>query len=375
MANKDDPFNKQIEKQLEILSTKIIKRLESEKNQIIKKAKEKKIFYIKLGEKRDIPNIKMRLDSQPNMNYLINPILFCLANLEIITEFILSDEKKEILDKFPDKKNFIRNFYNLMIDMREKNIVVPGFGDMHKYLQTYMIETYQSQEPKYIINSFFSSLEKEINFAKVHKENKFSNLIQDNFSIILKTNKKCINCYKEEQISEDTKYIIDLFLIKSVLAAPVDIQDNFKEMLVSQEEQNNFAEKCSFCKSETLIIRSLENMKKYLILNINRGKEQNDLIKLKYSALDLKGSDNKKYKFELISALCDINTSAESNDQSELLKIKEKNRTDFKIFFKNFINDKWYRKLDSDAEMLQRDDIEEEIRDYKPNILIYKRVK
>ena len=375
MAIKDDPFNKQIEKQLEILSTKIIKRLESEKNQIIKKAKEKKIFYIKLGEKRDIPNIKMRLDSQPNMNYLINPILFCLANLEIITEFILSDEKKEILDKFPDKKNFIRNFYNLMIDMREKNIVVPGFGDMHKYLQTDMIETYQSQEPKYIINSFLSSLEKEINFAKVHKENKFSNLIQDNFSIILKTNKKCINCYKEEQISEDTKYIIDLFLIKSVINDPVDIQDNFKEMLVSQEEQNNFAEKCSFCKSKTFIIRSLENMKKYLILNINRGKEQNDLIKLKYSALDLKGSDNKKYKFELISALCDINTSAESNDQSELLKIKEKNRTDFKIFFKNFINDKWYRKLDSDAEMLQRDDIEEEIRDYKPNILIYKRVK
>ena len=112
-------------------------------------------------------------------------------------------------------------------------------------------------------------------------------------------------------------------------------------------------------------------MKKYLILNINRGKEQNDLIKLKYSALDLKGSDNKKYKFELISALCDINTSAESNDQSELLKIKEKNRTDFKIFFKNFINDKWY----ANTEMKEEIDIEKVLNEEcKPNILIYERV-
>ena len=128
------------------------------------------------------------------MNCIINPILFCMANLDIITEFILSDEKQEILDKFPDNNNnFIRNFNDLMVDIRDNNILSPNFDNMHKFLQTEMKETYKSQDPKFIINSFLSKLDEEIKLAQVDKRNKFSNLIQDYFSFTLITTKTCEN--------------------------------------------------------------------------------------------------------------------------------------------------------------------------------------
>jgi len=117
--------------------------------------------------------------------------------------------------------------------------------------------------------------------------------------------------------------------------------------------------------------KSVENLKKYLIININREKESQNLIKLKYSSLKLKGVDNKDNNFELISALCDINTNTGNIEPNELKKINEKNGNDFKIFFKNFINDKWY----ANTEMKEEIDIEKVLNEEcKPNILIYKRV-
>ena len=115
--------------------------------------------------------------------------------------------------------------------------------------------------------------------------------------------------------------------------------------------------------------KSVENLKKYLIININREKESKDLIKFKYSSLKLKGGDNKYYNFKLILALCDINTNTENIEQNKLIKINEKNGTNFKIFFKNLINNQWY----ADTEIFAKN-IEKKLNEEcKPNILIYKR--
>ena len=361
-------FNKQIEEQLQKIKKNIEKKLELEKKQILEKIKERKIFYDKLGKKRNIPNIKLR-GLPSGMNSLINPILFCLANLDIIAEFILSDKKQEILDKFPDNNNFIRNFNDLMVDIRDNNILSPNFDNMHKYLQTEMKETYKSQVPKYIINSFLSALDKEINLAKVDNGNKFSNLIQDYFSFTLITTKNCIQDNVSIKLKEEKKYIIDLFLRESVLSSAVEFGDNFRDFLLPQDANDNFKEVCPKCKKKMNLGKSVENLKKYLIININREKESKDLIKFKYSSLKLKGGDNKYYNFKLILALCDINTNTENIEQNELIKINEKNGTNFKIFFKNLINNQWY----ADTEIFKKN-IEKKLNDEcKPNILIYKR--
>ena len=177
----------------------------------------------------------------------------------------------------------------------------------------------------------------------------------------------------EEEKKEEKKkcIIIDLFLGESVLSSAVDFEDNFRDFLISKEAVDNFNELCPFCQSGMNLGKSVENLKKYLIININREKESKNLIKIKYSSLKLKGGDNKNYNFELISALCDINTNTGNIEQNELKKINEKNGNDFKIFFKNFINDKWY----ANTEMKEEIDIEKVLNEeHKPNILIYKRV-
>ena len=372
MIPKPDPFNEKIEEQIQKIKDKIEIKLVLEKEEIIKKAN-------KLGKKREIPNIKLR-GLQPDMNSIINPILFCMANLDIITEFILSDEKQEILNKFPDNNNFIRNFHDLMVDIRDNVIISPSFDNMHKYLQTRMNETYQSQDPKFIINSFLSKLDEEIKLAQVDKRNKFSNLIQDYFSFTLITTKTCENYSPssdqsvekiEKKEEKQQCIIIDLFLRDSDLRATIDFEDNFRDLLLPKDANNNFKESCSLCNGKMILSKSVENLKKYLIININREKESKDLIQLKYSSLKLKGVDNKNNKFELISALCDINTNTGNIEQNELKKINEKNGNNFKIFFKNFINDKWY----ANTEMKEEIDIEKVLNEeHKPNILIYKRV-
>ena len=87
-------INAQIDNALQDLSNKITKNLENTEKQIKTRIKEKKLFIMKSNNIKDIPNLQLRLAPQININCIINPVLFCLANLEIITEFILSEEKK-----------------------------------------------------------------------------------------------------------------------------------------------------------------------------------------------------------------------------------------------------------------------------------------
>ena len=127
---------------------------------------------------------------------------------------------------------------------------------------------------------------------------------------------------KEEEKKGEKKncIIIDLFLGESVLSSAVDFEDNFRDFLLSKEAVDNFNELCPFCQSGMNLGKSVENLKKYLIININREKESKNLIKLKYSSLKLKRVDNKDNYFELISALCDINTNTGNIEQNELKK-------------------------------------------------------
>jgi hypothetical protein len=152
---------------------------------------------------------------------------------------------------------------------------------------------------------------------------------------------------KEKKEEKQQCIIIDLFLRESDLRATIDFEDNFRDLLLPKDANNNFKESCSFCHGDMILSKSVENLTKYLIININREKESKDLFQLKYSSLKLKGVDNKNNNFKLISALCDINTNTGNIEPNELKKINEKNGNDFKIFFKNFINDKWY----ADTEM------------------------
>ena len=359
------------------MSKNISKKIESVKKEISQNMIEKQIFLKKLNTIRETPNIRIRLNSQLDTNYIINPILFCLANLEIFNEFILSEKKQEVLSKFQGQIYFTVIFFHLLEEMRNKNTLEPNDNFIHDYLKE-RLDHYLTQEPAEIISSIFTLMDEEMKLANINKENRFSNLIPDNFSLTLKTIEKCNVCrLHKEIISEEKKYIVDLFLTNPVAPNIIEPLQSVFSNLLSEDDGMVTNKKCPECQYEIIRIKVIENLNKYLIINLNREKDPNNSMQLIYSeTLNLieekEDGTNKLYQYKLISALSDINSNIKNLPMAQELNIIESNRTSFKIFYKNFINDKWYMILDVEPPKLF-ENIQEGISSTKANILIYKR--
>ena len=357
------------------MSKNISKKIESSKKEISERMIEKKNFLKKLKDIRDIPNIRIRFNSEINLNYIINPILFCLANLEIFNEFILSEKKQEIFSKFQGKNSLTVLFFHLLEEMRKINVISTNEISIHNFLGD-KLENYLTQDPGVIIKSILSLIDEEMKLANINIENRFSNLIPNNFSITMKTIKKCNACLHKEEISKEKKYVIDLFLFHTDFNIVEPLQSVFNNLL-SENDELNVDKICKMCGYETIIIKEIENLNKYLIINLNREKDPNNTMKLIYSeTLNLieekEDGTNKKYQYKLISVLSDINSNINNLAMAQQLSIIQINKICFKIFFRNFINDKWYKILDNEPPKLF-ENIEEEINKFMPNILIYKR--
>ena len=357
------------------MSKNISKKIESSKKEISERMIEKKNFLKKLKDIRGIPNIRIRFNSEINLNYIINPILFCLANLEIFNEFILSEKKQEIFSKFQGQNSLTVLFFHLLEEMRNINVISTNEISIHNFLGD-KLENYLTQDPGVIIKSILSLIDEEMKLANINIENRFSNLIPNNFSITMKTIKKCNACLHKEEISKEKKYVIDLFLFHTDFNIVEPLQSVFNNLL-SENDELNIDKICKMCGYETIIIKEIENLNKYLIINLNREKDPNNTMKLIYSeTLNLieekEDGTNKKYQYKLISVLSDINSNINNLAMAQQLSIIQINKICFKIFFRNFINDKWYKILDNEPPKLF-ENIEEEINKFMPNILIYKR--
>ena len=357
------------------MSKNVSKKIESSKKEISERMIEKKNFLKKLKDIRDIPNIRIRFNSEINLNYIINPILFCLANLEIFNEFILSEKKQEIFSKFQGQNSLTVLFFHLLEEMRNINVISTNEISIHNFLGD-KLENYLTQDPGVIIKSILSLIDEEMKLININIENRFSNLIPNNFSITMKTIKKCNACLHKEEISKEKKYVIDLFLFHTDFNIVEPLQSVFNNLL-SENDELNVDKICKMCGYETIIIKEIENLNKYLIINLNREKDPNNTMKLIYSeTLNLieekEDGTNKKYQYKLISVLSDINSNIKNLAMVQQLSIIQINKISFKIFFRNFINDKWYKILDNEPPKLF-ENIEEEINKFMPNILIYKR--
>ena len=184
------------------MSKNISKKIESSKKEISERMIEKKNFLKKLKDIRGIPNIRIRFNSEINLNYIINPILFCLANLEIFNEFILSEKKQEIFSKFQGQNSLTVLFFHLLEEMRKINVISTNEISIHNFLGD-KLENYLTQDPGVIIKSVLSLIDEEMKLANINIENRFSNLIPNNFSITMKTIKKCNACLHKEEISKE----------------------------------------------------------------------------------------------------------------------------------------------------------------------------
>ena len=374
LNQKLEDINQKMKEVLENSTKEISRKIDIAKQEIKKRIKEKQNFIKQLKEYREIPKISMIDNSEEVLNNIINPILFCLANLEVITEFTLenTNEKRELLKKLIEGNHFVPKFIELMQNMRNNNAINPNYNNVHQYLKN-KVNNYMSQSPDSIINSILGLLEKEINLANNTLQNKYPNIIENNFLGTLKTKKNCNKCGIVVEIVEEKKLVIELFLRKPQKAADKKLNSIFLNLLSGRKKNN---EKCKYCGEIMFNTFSLSDLKNYLILHLDRKNDPQNLMKLKLSnPLKISAEKNNKecnYQYELISILADINVASFNLNDGQILNINEINKENLKIFFKNFINDKWYKTIKGKTNEFNENN--QEIYDCRPNILIYKRI-
>ena len=200
------------------------------------------------------------------------------------------------------------------------------------------------------------------------------NIIADNFLSEIKKIKKCTKCKYIcwERLPEEENFVFDLFLREPVeIKGEESLSSTFSNLLSGENEDKM---KCQSCKEELSNTTNFKVLKNYLILNINRDKDPNNEMKLKYSnILNITDSTEKEYKFELILALTDIETAQNNLNIEQKKIINKRNKNNFKIFFKNFINNKYCKFINGKFIVENNGNMEDEISQHKPNILIYKK--
>ena len=174
------------------------------------------------------------------------------------------------------------------------------------------------------------------------------------------------------KISEENKFVIDLFLREPDVVEDEALHSILQNLLMGG---GNNQGTCVNCGGATDITISIGGLKKYLIFNLNRKNDIFSKMKIKCSdplKLEIKKENEEykyKYEYELITVLADIRI-----DYYEPQINLENNRTEVQVFFKNFINDNYYMKINGKYEAVPQQNFHEEISKHKPNILIYKRI-
>ena len=103
-------------------------------------------------------------------------------------------------------------------------------------------------------------------------------------------------------------------------------------------------------------------------------------MKIIYPQLLDISTEKKELKYELISVLMNINTITANLDREGLKYINRKNKNNYVLFTKNFINKKWYKTTENEQNIEFKGKLDNEINrfeDNRPNplinLLVYKK--
>ena len=330
---------------------------------------EKKHFLRQFYEKRYniIPKIQMIPEDNNNLNYFFNVVFFILANIETLTQFCLEEKYKEILKKLGNNGNhFITLFIDLIKNMyisKNNNI---NIAPIHAFLKSEINKdfiSYDCQNPAILINKILDYLKKDI------KKTDERNIITNNFSANLKTMKMCIKCKLIIEITTEKKFVIDLYVKETVKGDLKEDLNSIQKNLLKDEQLEKKHFPCPTCNQNMTVFRTIENSKNYLIFNIERNKNVKNPIKIKYlTNLILTEEKDYDHEYELILALTDKNINIlNPNDNNNI-----NDQVNCVLFFKNFINNKWYCLTNG----IYKDfdgNIIDELNKKNPNILIYKK--
>ena len=348
-------------KELELFQTKIDnahKELDKKFEKFTKEISEK-IKKIKIEQ--FIPNGKdynLNLEYIDNTNYLINPILICLCNIDLFIYLCLENWNINVIKDLNDKEDILfSGFTNLIskIYLRKKHNYRDPF-EIHKQLKIEMKNDFNTNDPGVIINFILKKLHNELNPFKQYSEDKFDDKkgftdmitnnktkISEEFFNILYFREECYECNSVKNYYQQIP-IFDLY---------IDNDSALENAII------NFKSVCKQCKKRTknTIISLTSNI---LIININR---KDDIINSKNIIYKLK-LDLFNQKYELISV---IRKDYFIND-----KVIIYDPENISVFCKNCYDNRWYSYNDENKKLIENEN--EIIDGKKALLLIYKKI-
>ena len=348
-------------KELELFQTKIDnahKELDKKFENFTKEISEK-IKKIKIEQ--FIPNGKdynLNLEYIDNTNYLINPILICLCNIDLFIYLCLENWNINVIKDLNDKEDILfSGFTNLIskIYLRKKHNYRDPF-EIHKQLKIEMKNDFNTNDPGVIINFILKKLHNELNPFKQYSEDKFDDKkgftdmitnnktkISEEFFNILYFREECYECNSVKNYYQQIP-IFDLY---------IDNDSDLENAII------NFKSVCKQCKKRTknTIISLTSNI---LIININR---KDDIINSKNIIYKLK-LDLFNQKYELISV---IRKDYFIND-----KVIIYDPENISVFCKNCYDNRWYSYNDENKKLIENEN--EIIDGKKVLLLIYKKI-
>ena len=327
-------YNKNLNNQIENYTQVMLNKVINDKDFILRNKK------IDLKE-MDLPPLT-RLAKLDNTNYLTNLILQCLSNTRCIISYFFNEKKEgKILQNSKNNPNgtyLCPSFLKLLDNLWKNNIYQPK--EIHEILIKLMENKYNSLNPGQILNFIILELHKELISSKDFLEKPDGNFDEkrgyDHFI-------KYFNHYKSKLSVEffatfiiikkppgkpnfyifETSPVIDIYLDNG--NSPVlSLENNFKDLFKNFNEQMN----------QGYIQKSMYNIAKQLIININRGNNQRIFtypLTLESKNLLYNNSDIGKYDL-----YCVI--------------MKENNK--YLALIKNFINSKWYEYKDEEIKLV-----------------------
>ena len=347
-------------KELELFQTKIDnahKELDKKFEKFTKEISEK-IKKIKIEQ--FIPNGKdynLNLEYIDNTNYLINPILICLCNIDLFIYLCLENWNINVIKDLNDKEDILfSGFTNLIskIYLRKKHNYRDPF-EIHKQLKIEMKNDFYTNDPGVIINFILKKLHNELNTFKQYSEDKFDDKkgftdmitnnktkISEEFFNILYFREECYECNSVKNYYQQIP-IFDLY---------IDNDSALENAII------NFKSVCKQCKKRTknTMISLTSNI---LIININR---KDDIINSKNIIYKLK-LDLFNQKYELISV---IRKDYFIND-----KVIIYDPENISVFCKNCYDNRWYSYNDENKKLIENEN--KIIDGKKALLLIYKK--
>ena len=154
------------------LEGKMIEKIDLVLNKAYKEFENNLNSFINNISKNINKALKLKINQKPlnlvpidNSNYLVNPILICLSNIDCLVNFCIGEEKDIILENLQENSFFL-SFITFINNLWFKKSGNYNPSQIHNLLKELMKEDFNNLDPGVFISFILTKLNEELNYNK-----------------------------------------------------------------------------------------------------------------------------------------------------------------------------------------------------------------